>query len=177
LDRILYEWNLPIIEQQLALGVDGFYFADDWGTKTGLIFSPKMWRRFLKPRLALMYQRCQEAGVVVGQHSDGTVGELFPDLIEIRLQVFNPLSPSVMDPDTVKKRYGHQLTFYGGIDVEHTLPFGTPQEVREEMRSMAKIMGQGGGYILQSSHTILEDVPMENIVAYIEEVRDMAGVQ
>lgn len=176
LDRILYEWNLPIIEQQLALEVDGFYFADDWGTKTGLMFGPKMWRRFIKPRLAVMYQRCQEAGVVVGQHSDGAVGELFPDLIEIGLQVFNPLSPSVMDPDAVKERYGHQLTFYGGIDVEHTLPFGTPQEVREEMRSMARIMGQDGGYILQSSHTILEDVPMENIVAYIEEVRDMAGM-
>lgn len=176
LDRILYEWNLPIIEQQLALGVDGFYFADDWGSKTGLIFSPAMWRRFIKPRLAVMYQRCREAGAVVGQHSDGAVGELFPDLIEIGLQVFNPLSPSVMDPRTYKKRYGDQLTFYGGIDVERTLPFGTPEEVRQEIRTMAEIMGRGGGYILQSSHTILEDVPMENIVAYIEEVHRLAGM-
>lgn len=177
LDRILHEWNLPIIEQQLALGVDGFYFADDWGTKTGLMFSPAMWRRFIKPRLAIIYQRCREAGVVVGQHSDGAVGELFPDLIEIGLQVFNPLSPSVMDPIACKKEYGHRLTFYGGIDVERTLPFGTPQEVQQEMRSRAKAMSRGGGYILQSSHTILEDVPMENIVAYIEEVHRMAGIE
>ena len=177
LDRILYEWNLPIIEQQLALGVDGFYFADDWGTKTGLMFSPEMWRRFIKPRLAVIYQRCREAGVVVGQHSDGAVEELFLDLIEIGLQVFNPLSPSVMDPHTIKEKYGDQLTFYGGIDVEQTLPLGTPEEVRAEMRSRAKVMGQGGGYILQSSHTILEDVPMENIVAYIEEVRHMAEMR
>jgi uroporphyrinogen decarboxylase len=176
LDRVLYEWNLPIIEQQLALGVDGFYFADDWGSKTGLIFSPAMWRRFIKPRLAVMYQRCREAGAVVGQHSDGAVGDLFPDLIEIGLQVFNPLSPSVMDPRTYKGTYGERLTFYGGIDVERTLPFGTPEEVREEMRSMAEIMGRGGGYILQSSHTILEDVPLENIVAYIEEVHRLAGM-
>ncbi len=176
LDRILYDWNLPIIEQQLALRVDGFYFADDWGSKTGLMFSPKMWRRFIKPRLAVIYQRCREADVVVGQHSDGAVGELFPDLIEIGLQVFNPLSPSVMDPRTYKERYGDRLTFYGGIDVERTLPFGTSEEVRQEIRSMAEIMGQGGGYILQSSHTILEDVPVENIVAYIEEVRCMAGI-
>ena len=176
LDRILYEWNLPIIDQQLALGVDGFYFADDWGTKTGLMFSPGMWRRFIKPRLAIIYQHCQEAGVIVGQHSDGAVQELFPDLIELGLHVFNPLSPSVMDPPVVKQGYGHQLTFYGGIDVEHTLPLGTPQEVREEMRSRSETMGQGGGYILQSSHTILEDVPMENITAYIEEVRHMSGL-
>lgn len=176
MDRVLYEWNLPIIEQQLALGVDGFYFADDWGSKTGLIFSPDMWRRFIKPRLAVMYQRCREAGAVVGQHSDGAVGELFPDLIEIGLQVFNPLSPSLMDPRTYKERYGDRLTFYGGIDVERTLPFGTPEEVRGEIRSMARIMGRDGGYILQSSHTILEDVPMENIVAYIEEVRRLAGM-
>jgi uroporphyrinogen decarboxylase len=177
LDRILYEWNLPIIDQQLALGVDGFYFADDWGTKTGLMFSPAMWRRFIKPRLAVIYQHCREAGVVVGQHSDGAVQELFPDLIEIGLQIFNPLSPSVMDPDAMKGAYGQQLTFYGGIDVERTLPLGTPEEVREEMRSRVRVMGQGGGYILQSSHTILEDVPMENIIAYIEEARHMAGIE
>ena len=176
LDRILTEWNLPIIDQQLALGVDGFYFADDWGTKTGLMFSPAMWRRFIKPRLAIIYQHCREAGVVVGQHSDGAVEPLFPDLIEIGLQVFNPLSPSVMDPHTMKEKYGDRLTFYGGIDVETTLPLGTPDQVREEIRSRAKIMGRGGGYILQSSHTILEDVPMENIVAYVEEVRRMAGL-
>ncbi len=176
LDRILYEWNLPIIEQQLALEVDGFYFADDWGTKTGLMFSPGMWRRFIKPRLAVMYQRCREAGVVVGQHSDGAVEALFPDLIEIGLQVFNPLSPSLMEPGTIKEKYGDRLTFYGGVDVERTLPLGSPDEVREEIRARAAVMGRGGGYILQSSHTILEDVPMENILAYIEEVRRMAGL-
>ena len=174
LDRILYEWNLPIIDQQLALGVDGFYFGDDWGAKTALIFSPKMWRRFIKPRLAIMYGRCQQAGAIVGQHSDGAVGELLPELIEIGLQVFNPLSPSIMDPPTYKKEYGDQLTFYGGIDVERTLSFGTAEDVRHEMRQMASTMGRDGGYILQSSHTMLEDVPMENIVAYVEEVRGMA---
>lgn len=176
LDRILYEWDLPIIDQQLALGVDGFYFADDWGSTTGLMFSPRMWRRFIKPRLAVIYEHCRQAGVVVGQHSDGAVGPLFPDLIEIGLQVFNPLSPSVMDPLEYKEKYGDVLTFYGGIDVERTLPFGTPEEVRQEIRTRAETLGRGGGYILQSSHTILQDVPMENIVAYIEEVRAMAGM-
>ena len=93
LDRILYEWNLPIIDQQLALGVDGFYFAEDWGSETAPFFSPRMWRRFIKPRLAVMYGRCRAAGVLVGQHSDGAVGVDFPDLIEIGLQVFTPCRP------------------------------------------------------------------------------------
>jgi len=176
LDRILYEWNLPIIDQQLALGIDGFYFAEDWGSETALLFSPRMWRRFIKPRLALMYRRCQDAGVVVGQHSDGAVGELFPDLIELGMQVFNPLSPTIMDPVTYKAQYGDRLAFYGGIDVERLMPFGTPEEVRHEVRYMAETMGRGGGYILQTSHTVLEDVPMANIVAFVEEVRALAGL-
>jgi uroporphyrinogen decarboxylase len=176
LDRVLYEWNLPIIEQQLALGVDGFYFADDWGSKTGLIFSPRMWRRFIKPRLAVMYSTVREAGAIVGQHSDGAVGDLFPDLIEIGMQVFNPLSPSIMHPPTYKAQYGDRLCFYGGIDVEQTLPFGTADQVRQEMRERARVLGRGGGYILQSSHTILDDVPLENLLAYVEEVRQLAGL-
>ena len=106
LDRILYEWNLPIIEQQLAIGIDGFYFAEDWGSETSLLFSPRLWRRFIKPRLAIMYAKVREAGAVVGQHSDGAIGPLFPDLIEIGLQVFNPLSPTIMDPAEYKAKYG-----------------------------------------------------------------------
>jgi uroporphyrinogen decarboxylase len=114
--------------------------------------------------------------VIVGQHSDGAVGGLFPDLLEIGLQVFNPLSPTIMDPDEYKARWGNRLTFYGGIDVERLMPFGSPDEVRAEMRRMAKLMGRNGGYILQTSHTVLDDVPTENLVAYIEEVREMAGM-
>ena len=114
--------------------------------------------------------------MVVGQHSDGAIGPLLPDLIEIGLEVFNPLSPTIMYPAEYKEQYGDRLTFYGGIDVERTLPFGTPDEVRAEIRRRAELLGRGGGYILQSSHTILDDVPMANIVAYIEEVRGMAGL-
>ena len=176
LDRILYEWNLPIIEQQLDLGVDGFYFADDWGSRAGLLFSPGMWRRFIKPRLDVCYQRVKERGLIVGQHSDGNVLEIFPDLIEIGMDVFNPLEPSVYDPYEVKAQYGDRVTFYGGIDVKRTLPRGTPEQVRAEVRERAECLGEGGGYILQSSHTILDDVPVENLVAYIETCHELAGI-
>lgn len=176
LDRILYEWNLPIIDQQLALGVDGFYFAEDWGSETSLLFSPRLWRRFIKPRMALMYERVRRAGAVVGQHSDGAVARLFPDLVEIGMQVFNPLSPTIMEPAEMKRTWGDRICFYGGIDVTELLPFGTPEQVSGEVKRMAALMGRGGGYILQSSHTMLDDVPMENIVAYIDTVRALAGL-
>jgi uroporphyrinogen decarboxylase len=175
LDRVLYEWNLPIIDQQLALGVDGFYFADDWGSTTGLLFSPRMWRELIKPRMAVCYQRVKEQGKVVGQHSDGKVLEIFPDLIEIGMDVFNPVEPSIYDPYALKERYGDRVTFYGGIDVKRTLPLGTPQEVRAEILERAARMGRGGGYILQSSHTMLDDVPLENLVAYVETCHELAA--
>ena len=150
LDRILYEWNLPIIDQQLALGVDGFYFAEDWGSETAPLFSPRMWRRFIKPRLAVMYERAgwPRCGRPALRRRGGVY---FPDLIEIGLQVFNPLSPTIMDLAEYKAKYGDRLTFYGGIDVERLIPFGTPDEVRREVRHMAELMGRGGGYILQTS--------------------------
>lgn len=176
LDRILYEWNLPIIDQQAAIGIDVFYFADDWGSKTNMLFSPRMWRRFIKPRLAVCYERVKQHGAFVGQHSDGNILPIVPDLIELQLDILNPIQPSVYDPNMIKDTYGEQITLYGAIDVETTLPFGTPQEVRAEMLERSARLGKGGGYILQSSHTILSDVPLENVIAYIETCHELAGI-
>lgn len=176
LDRILYEWNLPIIDGLAAFGLDGFYFCDDYGSQKGMLFSPEMWRKFIKPRLAICYQRAKDHGLFVGQHSDGNMLAIMPDLIEIGLDIFNPVSPQVYDPDFVKDSWGEEITLFGGIDVEETLPFGTPAEVRAEIQQRAKRLGMGGGYILQSSHTMLEDIPIENIIAYIEACHELAGI-
>ncbi len=176
LDRILNEWNLPIIDQQLALGVDGFYFADDWGSKTNLMFSKAMWRRFIKPRLAVCYARATAAGAYVGQHTDGNVQAVIPDLIEIGLDILNPIQASVYDPNGIKAQYGDRLTLYGGVDVETTMSFGSPDEVRAEVFDRANKLGQGGGYILQTTHTCLADYPFENITAYIEACHALAGI-
>lgn len=177
MDRILVEWNLPIIDQQIDIGVDGFYFADDWGTSSGLMFSPKMWRTFIQPRLATIFDHCHERGVYVGLHSDGRIQRLFPELVEMGLDIFNPLEPAAMDRMEMKRLYGDKVTFYGGVDVERTMPFGTPDDVRAEVRELAEKLGEGGGYILQTSHQVLWDTPMENIVAYIETVRSLAGLE
>jgi uroporphyrinogen decarboxylase len=176
LDRILYEWNLPIIDQQIALGVDGFYFADDWGAQAGLLFHPHMWRTFIKPRMAICYERVKQKGLCVGQHSDGDVVAILPDLIEIGLDFFNPVDPNIYDPYSLKERFGDQLSFYGGINVKQTLPLGTPQDVRAEILERSERMGAGGGYILQSSHTMLDDIPLVNLIAYVETCHQLSGI-
>ena len=123
-----------------------------------------------------MLRAREGAGGIVGQHSDGNILAVIPDLIEIGLDVLNPIQPSVYDPNFIKKEYGKKITLYGGINVETTLPFGTPAEVAEEMRMRAKTLGRGGGYILQSSHTIMTDVPLKNVTTYIETCHELAGI-
>lgn len=170
LDRIL-DWNLAIIEQAAQYDIDGCRFGDDWGQQQGLIMGPKLWRKFLKPRLAGMYERVREKGRSAFIHSCGDVREIFPDLIEIGVNVFNPFQPEVMDVYEMKKKYGTELCFYGGLSTQRTLPYGTPHDVGGEARRLMKEIGVGGGYILGPAHSIPKDVPLENMLALIEMVQ------
>ncbi len=150
---------------------DGVLFGDDWGQQRGLMFGAKRWRQFIKPRAAAMYKRVAAAGKAVCLHSCGKVQDLFPELIEIGLQVFNPFQPEVMDLQEMKSRYGDALTFYGGVSVQQLLPFGTPRQVRDEVRRLMDTLGRGGGFIVAPSHDMPGDVPLENLLAFIETVR------
>lgn len=171
LDRIM-EFNLAIIGQAANYEIDGVYFGDDWGQQVGLIMGPKLWRRFIKPRLERMYARVKEIGRAVFIHSCGDIEEILPELIEIGLNVFNPFQPEVMDVFKVKKEYGDRLAFYGGISIQRTLPFGTPDEVREVARRMIREIGRGGGYILSPAHAVPGDVPVANILALLDVVQN-----
>ena len=176
MDRILEEWNLPMVDRIASMGVDGFYFGDDWGTQAGLLFSPSLWRRFIKPRAGRMYDRARSHGLVVGIHSCGQVQPLLADLVSMGVDVLNPVQPEVMDVEAVKAEFGDRLCLYGGISTERTLPAGTPEDVRREILDRARVLGDGGGYILQSAHVIQDDVPDPNVFAYIDTVRSMAGL-
>ncbi len=171
LDRIL-EYNLKVIDHLLAYDLDCVRFGDDWGQQHGLIMGPRLWRRFIKPRVAQMYARVKAAGKFVMQHSCGAVQELFPDLIDMGLDIFNTFQPEVMDVDWVKREYGRHLTFYGGISTQQVLPRVGPDDVRAEVRRMIDRIGVGGGYIVAPTHAIPRDVPPENIVAFIEAVQN-----
>ena len=170
LDRIL-DWDMAVLDRMLAYPFDGVLFGDDWGQQRGLLFGATRWRRFIKPRVAAMYRKVTDAGKAVCIHCCGKVQELFPDLIEIGVQVFNPFQPEVMDLREVKARFGSDLAFYGGLSVQQLLPFGTPQQVRDEVRSLIADLGRGGGFIIAPSHEMPGDVPLENMLAFIEAVQ------
>jgi uroporphyrinogen decarboxylase len=173
LDRI-FQWNMAVLDEMLKRPFDGVLFGDDWGQQRGLMFGAKRWRHFIKPRVAAMYRKVADAGAAVCIHSCGKVQDLFPELIELGLQVFNPFQPEVMDLREMKARYGKDLTFYGGVSVQRLLPFGAPDEVRREVRRMLDELGRGGGFIIAPSHEMPGDVPLENMLAFIETVQGQA---
>lgn len=166
------DFNCAILDEVLRHDIDCVKFGDDWGQQTGLIFGSRLWRRFIKPRLARMYGMVKRAGKAVFIHSCGRVQELFPELIALGLDVFNPFQPEVMDPYEIKRRYGRDLSFLGGMSVQQLLPFGTPQAVRDETRRLMDEIGRGGGFVIAPSHDMGGDIPLENMVAFIDTVRE-----
>ena len=167
LDRIL-QFNLAIIEHACAHDIEIFRFGDDWGQQRGLLMGPELWRRFIKPRFQAMCQAVKLHGKFTMLHCCGKVDEIFPDLIECGLDIFNPFQPEVMDVFEIKRTYGNDLTFYGGISIQRTLPFGTVGQVRDEVRRLVDAIGAQGGYIASPSHDIPGDARPENIAAMIE---------
>lgn len=166
------EFNLSQLDLALEQDIDGVQFGDDWGSQGGLIMGPRLWREFIKPRIAVMYGRVRAAGKYVMIHCCGDVREILPDLVEVGLDVFNPFQPEVMDVFETKRLYYGRLSFYGGISVQHLLPHGAPEEVRRETRKLLAELGRGGGYIASPSHAVPADVPPENIAAMVEVLND-----
>lgn len=164
----LTEYNLTQIDLAVQQDIDCIMIGDDWGSQSGIIMGPGLWRQFIKPSIARMYTRIREAGKYVMIHSCGDVKSLFPELVECGLNIFNPFQPETMDVYETKREYYGRLSFYGGISVQHLLPHGTPDEVRAETTKLIQTLGKGGGYIASPSHAITADVPAENIAAMIE---------
>ena len=167
LDKIL-EYNLGIIEHACSLDIDIIRLGDDWGHQRGLIMGIDLWREFIKPRIKEMYQLAKSKGKDVMIHCCGKVDELFPDLIECGLDIFNPFQPEVMDVFQMKRLYGERLCFYGGISTQRTLPYGTVAEVKDEVKRLIEVVGENGGYIASPAHDIPADAKAENIAAMIE---------
>jgi hypothetical protein len=162
------EYNLKIIDIGLQFDIDCFHFGDDWGQQSGLIMGPELWRKFIKPRMTRMYERAKSKGKFVSQHSCGDIHEIFPDLIDMGLDVYQTFQPEIYDIYSVKKEYGSQLSFWGGISTQALLPFATPEEVREKATEIMHVMGKNGGYIAAPTHAVPGDVPPENIEMLIK---------
>lgn len=149
--------------------VDVFFMGDDMGTQTSLWVSPEMYRRFFKANFARYNELAHRYGIRTMYHTCGNVTDLVGEFIEAGLDALQSLQPEAgMDLDMLKRRYGRDLCFQGGIDIQKVLPHGTPDDVRAHVADRAKIMAPGGGYIFGTAHNILPDVPSENIRALFE---------
>ncbi|MDP2982203.1 MAG: uroporphyrinogen decarboxylase family protein [Candidatus Latescibacter sp.] len=164
------DYNVAQIHEALRYDIDAIYFGDDWGQQRGLLMGPHLWREFILPVLARMYNVVRAAGKYVFIHSCGDVDELFDDLIGIGLSCFNPFQPEVMDVEALLKKYRGRLAFHGGISTQRTLPYGSPDTVRSEVTRLIEL-GKEGGYILAPAHSVEGDVPLENMLAMIETVK------
>jgi uroporphyrinogen decarboxylase len=164
------DYNIAHVQRAMDHDIDAVYFGDDWGQQHGLQMGPKLWRQFIYPQLKRMYTAVRQAGKFVFIHSCGDVDELFDELVAAGVNCFNPFQPEVMDVERLLTDYRGRLAFHGGISTQKTLPFGTVDDVRAETRRMLAL-GAEGGYILAPAHDVEGDVPLENILAMIEEVQ------
>jgi uroporphyrinogen decarboxylase len=146
------------------------YVAEDLGGQTGLMYSPAQIREFLLPRMKRMMDLTKQHGSHVFHHSDGAIRAILPDLIETGIEVLNPVQWRCvgMEREGLKRDFGDKLVFHGGVDNQYTIPFGTVDEVRQEVRDNLRILGAGGGYILAPCHNIQSVGPPENVVALYE---------
>ena len=150
---------------------DGIALSDDYGTQSGLLIRPEAWRRVLKPLLAEIFARARAAGRTTFLHSCGDVRAIVPDLIELGLDVLHPIQPEALDVLELKRAFGSDLTFCGGLGTQQLLVRATPREVRDEVRRLQREMGRGGGYILEPGITVQADVPLANLLAFIDAAR------
>lgn len=152
---------------------DILQIADDYGTQKGLMMSPDMWREFFAPHLETLADMIHEAGLKVFLHCCGSSRKIIPDLIEIGIDILNPIQPQAagMSPLELKENFGDKVCFHGGVDTQSVLPYGTRDEVALEVRERIEVLGKGGGYILAPVHTVESDVPIENVLAMYEAAR------
>jgi len=167
--------HMELLDAVLDRDFDGVYFGDDWGQQRGLIMGPPMWRKYIKPAFARMFEKIKRKGKVVCLHSCGDNREIFPDLVDMGLDIYNTLQPEIYDLAEMKREYGKHVTWYGGISTQQFLPFATPAQVRQKAEDVAKILGENGGYILAPTHCVTADIPVDNVMAMLDTVQRLAA--
>ena len=156
-------------------GIDVLCFYDDVGTQRGMQIAPTLWRRLIKPAwkrvLEAVRQTAPKAKCFL--HSCGRIDAILPDVIELGFDILHPIQPECMDFSTVYKRYGEHILLAATISSQKTFPFGCPDEVRNEVRRLAEIVGPSHRAILMPSNVIQPETPWENVVAFAEEARNL----
>ncbi|UCG00114.1 MAG: hypothetical protein JSV89_11375 [Spirochaetaceae bacterium] len=174
LDKIL-DYSSAIGKRMVELGADVIWTGDDFGTQKGMLVSPDLWRRHFKPRMKTLFEMLKNTNskVKIAYHSCGSILPIVPDLVEIGLEILNPIQPTAKDMDLgeLKKTYGRNLAFFGGVDMQQVLPFGTVKEVEQEVKLRIRQAGSGGGFVIAPAHNIQPDTPTENIYAFFDAVK------
>ena len=173
----IVERNVRYACECALAGVDILYLGDDVCTQRGLMMSLKTWREYLGPAMKTVIDAAREIkpDMLVWYHTDGDVTELAPDLIDVGLDILNPVQPECVDAGHIKSTYGDRLAFWGGLGVQSVIPFGTPEEVREHVRQQIGTLGANGGYLVAPSHVLERDTPWENFKAMVAAI-DEFGV-
>jgi uroporphyrinogen decarboxylase len=175
LDGRVEYWTTRLALQLVAAGVDALWFGEDLGSQTSTLISPDQWRLRYKPRHRRIIEAVKTANprAIVIMHSDGVVAPLIEDLIEIGVDVYNPVQPNVpgSDPAELTAKYGGRIAFFGGIDQQCLLPSGDKEALSKEIARRAAIMGAKGGYLMAPAHIIQADVRMDTVEHMIREVK------
>ena len=171
---IPYQYHLTAAKKLTELGVDMIWIGDDMGAQDAMIISPKMWRKFFKPRMENFIAEIKAINphLKVAYHSDGNITPIIPDLIEIGLDVLNPLQPASLDLKKLKADFGDRLCFWGSIDEQHTLPFGSPADVQREVEDRIAGLGKDGGLIIGPTHHVQLDTSLENFWAMVNTIHN-----
>ncbi len=155
-------------------GVDILALGDDIAMQTGMLMSPKMWRKWFKSRLRSVVESARKfkPDLLIWYHTDGDCRQVISDLIEVGVDILNPVQPECMNPVAIKIKYGDQLSFSGTIGTQSTMPFGKPNDVRHNVAHMINTVGAGGGLLLAPTHVLEPDVPWDNVMAFVDAARE-----
>jgi len=162
------EHQMGIVQRLCQTQIDAIHFGDDWGDQRGVTLGPERWRKFIKPHVAEHYEYVKKQGKYTFTHCCGCVTDIIPDMIEIGLDCLQSVQPEAMDPYELKRRFGGKIAFWGGLGSQSTLPFGTPEEIKAEVRKLCREMGKGGGFLLGPAKALRVEMPVENVIATIE---------
>ncbi len=168
LDRTM-NYSLEVSKKLVEMGVDIIWWGDDIGDENGPFISPEMFRELIKPRYAFMIHEVKKINkdIKIAFHTDGNVEWALDDLVEIGVDILNPLQPDVNDVPKIKKKYGNKLTFWGNVDTRNVMSIGAAVDVAREVRNVISTLGPGGGLILCSNHTIqATERAVDNTIAY-----------
>ena len=172
LDRIAEQNRIKCLAFARA-SVDMIHCCDDVANQNGTMFSSKMWRKMIHSRWAKIWQAVKEVNskIKIWYHSDGNITDLLPDLIDAGVDILNPVQPECLDIDAIYREYGRHVTFDGLIGTQTTMPFGSPNQVRDRVREVIDKYGQNGGLILSPTHVLEPDVTVANVEAFAEACR------